>query len=170
MMDDNYDYLNKENLKTLEEVDELKKELEEKELLVESLEEENDELRLGLEANLDAIKLQENWEKRKQEKLKEELNSKGETLLQFIGMLAREKVQNEKLQTTITEREENLKEINEKLARVTQKNEELEKQLCKKRIRFGKLGLKTKAKVRQMAEKAKFRVQELVARIEVKTK
>ena len=41
-------------------IEELEKDLEEKELLIEELEEENSELRLGLEANLDAIKLQEN--------------------------------------------------------------------------------------------------------------
>ena len=114
------------------------------------------------------------------EKLKTKLNDKSELLLQFIENLAKEKVKNDQKQKAIEQKQEELREIVENLEKEKRKNEELQRTLylqekplpkIPSKIKVFKEKVKTKFKqFQQLAKKTKVKVQEFVARIEVKVK
>jgi len=175
----NYDYLKTIADKNVE-INKLKKELEEKQILIESLEtelEESDEIIDSHEAALETAK---EWRLREEKNLKEKIEEQRDLVFTFTKSLVIKEREFDKLNESYGEEHEKLRKETKKNTVKDEKIKELEWKLYlankslpnlpKKSSKLKYLKNKITLKSQQLIEKVKHQSQELLARIEIKTK
>lgn len=166
------------------EISKLKKELEEKELLIENLESEMKIMEEGSLCHLDAIDTCKNWYfTHHVNPLKGEIQKEREEKKTFIKQLEKANERNKSHEEVIKNQQGRIDELLKNLEKISKKFEEkevetekltdlylLNKPFPKKPNKFRILGTKVKNKFSKLAEKVKHGSQEMVAQIEVRVK